>query len=254
MIPSREIREKARQFGVPETTVERDYAQNWLMKYLSTINMALKGGTGIRKVYIEDYRFSDDLDFTLLIEIKKESLKTQIVNAVMDAKEESGINFGEEIVLNDTPNGYEVVVYFRILRGAGSPLRIKLDITKPEKEKILLPIQKKNIIHPYSDEYSANILVYSIEEIMAEKIRALFERIRPRDLYDVWYLGERIDKKKVLHILSEKSVFKGVRIDTQLLIDRKDDFANAWESSLRHQLKELPDFNKTFDKVVKMME
>ena len=253
MIPSREIREKARRYGVPETTVERDYAQNWLTKYLSTINMALKGGTGIRKVYIEDYRFSDDLDFTLFVEMKKESLKTQIVNAVRDAKEESGIDFGEEIVFNESPNGYEVVVYFRILRGAGSPLRIKLDITKPEKEKILLPIQKKNIIHPYSEGCTANISVYSLEEIMSEKIRALFERIRPRDLYDVWYLWERIDKKKVLHILPEKCDFKGVRIDTQLLIDRKDDFANAWESSLKHQLKELPDFNKTFDKVAKVI-
>jgi len=30
MIPSTEIRERAREYGVPETTVERDYAQNWL--------------------------------------------------------------------------------------------------------------------------------------------------------------------------------------------------------------------------------
>jgi len=39
--------------------VERDYAQNWLLFRLSKtfIKMALKGGTGIRKVYIENYRF-----------------------------------------------------------------------------------------------------------------------------------------------------------------------------------------------------
>ena len=30
------------------------------------MNMDIKGGTGIIKVYIENYRFSDDLDFTLL--------------------------------------------------------------------------------------------------------------------------------------------------------------------------------------------
>lgn len=246
MIPEREIREKARENGVPETTIERDYAQNCLLNYFSNIPMVLKGGTGVRKTYIENYRFSDDLDFTLLEDTNKENLKTQIVNAVRDAKEESEIEFGDEIVLEENPNGYEVVVYFRILRGAGNPLRIKLDVTKPEKEMILLPIQKRKIIHPYSDECKANISVYSLEEITAEKIRALFERVRPRDLYDVWNLWRKVNIKKVLHILQEKCNFKGVKIDTQSLINRKDDFEHAWENSLKHQLKELPDFDQTF--------
>ncbi len=52
MIPEREIKEKVRASGVPLSTIERDYAQNWLLKNLSTINMVLKGGTGIRKAYI----------------------------------------------------------------------------------------------------------------------------------------------------------------------------------------------------------
>jgi len=64
MITRREIREKAREFGVPVSTIERDYAQNWLLKPLSSVNMVLKGGTGIRKAYIGDYRFSDDLFYS----------------------------------------------------------------------------------------------------------------------------------------------------------------------------------------------
>lgn len=46
MIPAREMKEKARGFGVPESTIERDYAQNWLLKHLYNLSMALKGGTG----------------------------------------------------------------------------------------------------------------------------------------------------------------------------------------------------------------
>lgn len=42
MIPEMELREKARENGVPLSTVERDYAQNWLLKHLSVIEMALK--------------------------------------------------------------------------------------------------------------------------------------------------------------------------------------------------------------------
>ncbi len=68
MIPQNEIRQKTREQGVPESTIERDYAQNWLLKFLSSFpGMTLKVGTGIKKAYIGDYRFSDDLDLPFLI-------------------------------------------------------------------------------------------------------------------------------------------------------------------------------------------
>jgi predicted nucleotidyltransferase component of viral defense system len=78
VIPIVEIKEAARAFGVPPSTIERDYAQNWLLVHLSTLPMALKGGTGIRKVFIESYRFSDDLDFTLLKPYEKEILQEAV--------------------------------------------------------------------------------------------------------------------------------------------------------------------------------
>ena len=50
MIPIREIKEKARQFlDISPSTIERDYAQNWLLAYLNPIKMAFKGGTGIKE-------------------------------------------------------------------------------------------------------------------------------------------------------------------------------------------------------------
>ena len=54
-----------------------DYVQNWLLFGLSKtfIKMALKGGTGIRQVYIENYRFSNDLDFTLFERVEKDRYK-----------------------------------------------------------------------------------------------------------------------------------------------------------------------------------
>ena len=57
MIRPQEIEEKSGQLGVPISAIERDYVQNWILKHLRAIDMVLKGGTGIRKVYIENYRF-----------------------------------------------------------------------------------------------------------------------------------------------------------------------------------------------------
>lgn len=208
MIPLREIRERARESGVPNTTIERDYAQNWLLKHLSSMNMALKGGTGIRKTYIENYRFSDDLDFTLLEKTDTAMVKDLVMRAVSETKEESGINFNDGIQIEENINGFEVISYFRILRTSGTPIRIKLDLTGYEKEDILLPAEIRDIIHPYSDNCRFQIRVYSLEEILAEKIRSLFERTRPRDMYDTWYLHDIIDRVKILSVLQEKFKFK----------------------------------------------
>lgn len=248
MITEFEIREFARRSGVPETTVERDYAQNWLLAYLSKLKMALKGGTGIRKVYIGDYRFSDDLDFTLLEDLETDRVRELISKAVKEAKRESGIDFDENVRFREVENGYEIVVYFRILRKLGSPLRVKIDITKKENEVVILPPERRKIIHPYSDSCNAEVLVYPLQEIFAEKIRSLFQRTRPRDLYDVWRLSKLgLD---VSSIIDEKFRFKGVEVDLDSLVGIKDDFRNAWESSLNHQLRDLPEFDAVFDDVI----
>ncbi len=59
MIRDEEIKRKSRINSVPASTIERDYAQGWFLKNFATEDMLLKGGTGIKKVYFKDYRFSD---------------------------------------------------------------------------------------------------------------------------------------------------------------------------------------------------
>jgi len=103
-------------------------------------------------------------------------------------------------------------------------------------------LNTKNIIHPYSDNFKAKAKVYILEEIMVEKLRSLFQRTRPRDLYDVWFLWDSVDRTKILDVFPEKFEFKNVKPDVKEFKGRKDDFKNAWERSLAHQLKELPEF------------
>lgn len=250
MIPDTEIKQKAREKGVPVSTIERDYVQNWLLASLSPLPMVLKGGTGIKKVYIENYRFSDDLDFTLNEKVDKNGLELLIKKAIEKIKEESGINFSENVTLEENDNGFKIDVYFQIMQKGNNKTKLKIDITRCEAEKIFLPINTKKIIHPYSDELDANVKVYSLEEIMSEKIRSLFQRTRPRDLYDVWYLWDKVEKGEVFKILFEKFKIKDVAIDINDLENRSEDFQKSWEQSLSHQLKELPNFKETFSTVI----
>ena len=71
MIKPSEIQQKAREAGVRDQQIEKDYLISWILQgiakheQLSTA-IVFKGGTVLKKIYFGDYRFSEDLDFTLL--------------------------------------------------------------------------------------------------------------------------------------------------------------------------------------------
>ena len=250
MIKQSEIKNISRQYVVPISTIERDYTQNWILSFLP--KMAFKGGTCLRKVYFKEYRFSDDLDFTLLEETDIANLEDEILNAIQQAKTRSNIEFIDEINSKEVKNGYSFDIYFRITRLTGSPLKIKLDITKNKNEYIIDQITQKIINHPYSDKVDTKVLAYSLDEIFAEKTRTLFERTRPRDIYDVWYLNKKMTFDKPL--FQKKCKYKKIKPDIDELNNRKTKFENAWEASLRHQLPELPLASKVFEEVIEFLK
>ena len=103
--------------------------------------------------------------------------------------------------------------------------------------------------HPYPDEPSGGIeaFCYSYEEVFAEKIRALGERTRARDLYDVVNLHRNRDydpeSTHVRDILMRKCAFKQIAMITlELVLAAKDTVVGTWDGMLRHQLPELPPF------------
>lgn len=211
----------------------------------------LKGGTCIKKIYDRNYRFSDDLDFSLAKSIRNKDLFSHINKAVKKAKEEVGINFSLNSELEITETGVRGKIYFNIIQNVtGTPLSIKIDITDYDNEIILLPSEKKEIIHSYSDTLNAEIRAYSLEEIFAEKMRAIIQRTRARDLYDIGMLFGLVNIDEVLPILAKKFSFRNVALAGSSLLTRKNDFLHAWGSSLRHQMKAVSDFEIAFNKAV----
>jgi uncharacterized protein len=101
MIPQRNLsllsNRLARKGGrrIPEGVLERDYCLSWFLVGLSgTILrdvLAFKGGTAIKKCFIPDYRFSEDLDFTLRKDVSFEHIQEQFAQAFIYAQQASGI-------------------------------------------------------------------------------------------------------------------------------------------------------------------
>jgi predicted nucleotidyltransferase component of viral defense system len=252
MISAKEIREHAREQGVPETTVERDYVQNWFLNelYSNTSALIFKGGTAIRKAHIRDYRFSDDLDFTLANEMSREDLVVLIEKTGMDTSKKAGIDFEHAFDLVEVANGWKALLHYRSSLTRNFRIKIKLDITKFNLEKVFLPVEERTMFHNFSDSCKTKLITYPLNEIMAEKMRALFDRGWPRDFYDVYRLWDIADLEISVPIFENKCEIKGIKPDINELTADREQLRGSWNSSLGHQMSTVPDFDDVFESLL----
>ena len=63
------LQEARKRLGVPWDVLERDYLLSWILAGIGQVGslretLVFKGGTALKKCYLGDYRFSEDLDFS----------------------------------------------------------------------------------------------------------------------------------------------------------------------------------------------
>ena len=267
MIDKEEILIEARRQSLDPSIIEKDYVIGWLLRGIYHVEQIcdlwiFKGGTAIKKCYFNEYRFSEDLDFSLLNAPQEnlpnfQKILSESVEWVHDL---SGIEISPaaiEIDVYKTPLGWDAIqaklTYNGPLRRKTNFPRIKLDLTF--HEKIVLEPEKRMIFHPYSDlpKESIQARCYPFEELFAEKIRALAERTRPRDIYDVIHLYQSREKLKskelLLQILQEKCKFKKIPLPSLQVIQSRLDIGNLnseWQRMLAHQLPKLKPFEESW--------
>jgi predicted nucleotidyltransferase component of viral defense system len=173
-----------------------------------------------------------------------------MVRVLLSVSEESGINFNirpPKFKTRGAPLSIEGRVYYAGPIGHPSPGSIKLDLLG--SEKVVRPTALREVAHPFPDEFPtpAQIRCYSLEELFAEKIRALGERCRPRDLYDVINLYRREDlgqDPELVHsILKEKCASKNLPVPTLAALEAslfRAELHSEWGNMLGHQLQHLP--------------
>ncbi len=262
MIDKREILETASALGLLPNIVEKDYVLGWLLAGINAHpdladSWVFKGGTCLKKCYFETYRFSEDLDFTLLDEAQIEDgfLRRALGEVVAWVADESGLAVPADQLAFDifqNPRG-RISCQARIgYRGPISPTsgsggwpKIKLDLTADEK--LVMPPVRREVFHPYSDRPESGLWInaYSYEEAFGEKMRALAERTRPRDLYDVVNLYRHVDSRPsaavLRDVLGQKCEYKGIGVPTfESLATHRADLEAMWPNMLGHQLPTLP--------------
>lgn len=187
MISKNELIEIAKLMGMSPWQQEKHYVQYLALNGIAEEPLVFKGGTYLWIAHGLD-RFSEDLDFTA-----SEPLPSNIAEKVSANLELFGVENQVKYITNN-----ETTLSFRI--SAKGPLNTaKIDecvvyIEISKREQILRKALSVKLDYP---AYSLPIKVISgmaLEEVGAEKVRAIFTRQKARDIFDLYYL---ISKKRI---------------------------------------------------------
>ncbi len=269
MILKKEIENIALQKGISRSTIDKDWVLGHFIDAIYNVpelkkTLVFKGGTCLKKCWFPDYRFSEDLDFTS--RSKEFKLTEEHLNSITSLIDNNvGIPLSvvslEPLRFNNKLTGYEAIIKYW---GADHPrnavppppdrwqTKIKIEIIL--YEYLVFDTVQRPVSHPYSDSLSLNqhiIPCYAIEEVLAEKMRALIQRsyTAPRDYYDIWHLSQNVSHlnwPEIVEAFHKKMKFKGHTFNSiDQLINPENDkqLSAAWKNSLSHQIiGKLPDF------------
>ena len=213
MILEEEIQKLTNKFQTSQINVRREYFQHLFLSYFyqqpKAANIFFKGGTALRLLY-QSPRFSEDLDFNstpidyreieglledTLAQIEKENIKFNLKEATQ------------------TSGGFLVIISFEAFE---QPIDIRLEISlrKGEKKGEVMGITNSEYVPPY------NIIALPQEQLVAEKMKALLSRKKPRDFYDLYFiLRSRMlppKKKAVLPEVLEKLQKRDIHFEREL--------------------------------------
>ena len=182
--------------------------------------LVFRGGTALNKFYLKPpARYSEDLDFV--------QLKPAPIGDTIDVLKEVLSPWLGKPKWKSTERSIKMV--FRYQSSDLMPIRLKIEINTTEHFKVkplqTIPFQVINGWY----EGKANVSLYSLEELIATKVRALHQRRKVRDLFDIWYVANHlnIDFQDVALILKQYCNNDGITIS-------QADFINTLSKKREH--------------------
>jgi predicted nucleotidyltransferase component of viral defense system len=239
MITKAELVAIAKKEKLPLGTIEKDFVITYMLKriYESELKNSLlfKGGTALHKLYFHK-RFSVDLDFTLLQHIDPVDVKGVLEGGVIKSRVKALHEIGSSTRIT--------LGYISVLDFAN---RIFLDIRKGEKP--LLPPIWQTIQSPFFHDFA--VLTFRLEELLAEKLRVLMQRKKPRDYLDLYFSAEygKVDFDKTVSLAKKKLSSFREEFDKKKIFEGIELVQHLWEQDLREIMPSVPDFNTVLNRI-----
>lgn len=245
MLTREELIEISRATGLKPYQQEKHYVQTLALRFIYSeiaTELVFKGGTALWFFHGLN-RFSNDLDFTLVGEVDLDGLMErlrrnfELLNFPLTAKK----------VKDD-----EISFSFRI--GVEGPLftreieRCFVGFEISKRERVIESPQTIEVDPPYPDVLPFTVPVMGLEEICAEKVRAVLTRNYARDLYDLWFLLRKKRVRVRRDLVDEKLRYYGKKFTLEEFREKLEERRRYWESELRPLIfGTLPDF-KTIER------
>ncbi|MDE0221950.1 MAG: nucleotidyl transferase AbiEii/AbiGii toxin family protein [Spirochaetaceae bacterium] len=270
------LQDARRRLGIPWEVLERDYLLSWVLAGIGEVAdlrraLVFKGGTALKKCYFGDYRFSEDLDFSALDGAPSGRAMERLIGVACESASGLLDRYAPvEIVCeryterSPHPGGQEAfVIRARLPWQSRLHTRVMIEITMDER--MLTPVEKRKVIHEYGEPLDVEVQVYSIEEVVAEKLRAILQHVaileargwarsRARDYYDLWRVTRTYKDRMVLtgfdSLLREKCAARGVSFEgpDSFFDDRLLAYVEkTWDQSLGPLVPALPSFQTVAD-------
>jgi predicted nucleotidyltransferase component of viral defense system len=272
MIKPKEISILANSEGVRQQQIEKDYIISWVLWGIFNNDLLkkafiFKGGTCIKKVHIEDYRYSEDMDFTLNPDMEQDISDAEIYKAFdeifSEIKEAANIDLSISDYSKEVHESGGIKFFIKFvgpLGGKGD--HVKADISRGER--LEFDFEQIKMLNRYSDLAEVEeftIQCYGLEEIVIEKMVALMGRTIPRDLYDFEYLTnqEGIELQDVFCEFQQKAEHKGhnPKEFVKKVTEKQHILEKAWTINLIHQIKDIREFKdvwRDFQKQLRKFE
>lgn len=243
MLTRHAVTRRADQDGVDAAVVERDYVLAHIVAQLHRArptdggSLVFKGGTALRFIHVAGYRYSADLDFSIVGGTRAPALAA--LSDVLDAARRHAELPHLELTVAATP----AIAYIGPL-GAAKPRSIKLDVAIDEHVESV----EQRTISPIWPDLPDPIAfaAYSVDEIAAEKLRCVIQRVQCRDLYDLFRLVEDVDVSlaAIKPLFERKTLAKG--LDPNSFRDRFEDrierYKPRWSDEMSDHLADPPRF------------
>ena len=260
MISRAELQRLAKREKLALGTLEKDYVITEVLKALSqvtTLNglLVFKGGTALRKVYFPDWRYSEDLDFTVKHDMEKDELRQELDRWYQQVRLASQVQLTTKMV--HKPDGY-ARVRTQFIGPLSYPGMIFMDLSFDEP-LCLDPEPRKVLAAPFPSE-EQKVLAYPLEELLAEKMRSLLERGKSRDYYDVWRLLKEhsagLDLELLGTVLQKKLSHKGLTMTGigDLLPQDTRVLKRYWDKDLGQQIIPLPSLEEVIEELREQLD
>lgn len=213
-------------------------------------SLVFRGGTALNKIYIQPpSRYSEDLDFV--------QIRAEPIGDVMNAIRQVLDSWLGEPRRKMTERSAKLI--YRYQSSENIPAKLKIEINTTEHFHLLNLAEIDFTVASSWFNGNTKIITYELNELMGTKLRALYQRKKGRDLFDIWYVlhNNLIDIDTVINIFHKHCNRTQDKITRAMfeksLYEKRDDinFRNEMNNLITTNL--AYDFDQAFELIMNQL-